>query len=71
MISLFTPLARNAQVRFLLAIFIFLMTSAAIEAQNKPKEETINFNENCLKCHGQSKYKYVNPESGTEVTKRM
>jgi len=28
-------------------------------------------NENCLKCHGQSKYTYENPESKKTVTKRM
>ncbi len=28
-------------------------------------------NENCLKCHGQSKYTYENAESGKKVTKRM
>jgi len=71
MILFFTRLAGKVQVRFLLATIIFLMTSALTVAQNKPKKETIDFNENCLKCHGQSKYKYVNPESGSEVTKRM
>jgi hypothetical protein len=28
-------------------------------------------NENCFKCHGQSKYTYENPESKKTVTKRM
>ena len=28
-------------------------------------------NENCLKCHGQSKYSYENPEQGKAVNKRM
>lgn len=28
-------------------------------------------NENCLKCHGQSKYSYDNPEQGKSVNKRM
>jgi predicted CXXCH cytochrome family protein len=28
-------------------------------------------NENCLKCHGQSKYSYENPEQGKIVKKRM
>jgi hypothetical protein len=28
-------------------------------------------NENCLKCHGQSKYTFENPESKKTVTKRM
>ena len=28
-------------------------------------------NENCFKCHGQSKYSYLNPESKKNVNKRM
>jgi hypothetical protein len=28
-------------------------------------------NEGCLKCHGQSKYTYENPEQGKQVNKRM
>ena len=28
-------------------------------------------NQNCLKCHGQSKYTYANKESGKDVRKRM
>jgi hypothetical protein len=28
-------------------------------------------NENCLKCHGQSKYSYENKEAGKKITKRM
>lgn len=71
MILLFTRLTRVVQVRCLIAMLLVMMFSVVAEAQNKPKEETINFNEKCLKCHGQSKYKYVNPESGSEVTKRM
>jgi Zn finger protein HypA/HybF involved in hydrogenase expression len=71
MISLYKRLTCKLQVYCLMATFIFLMISVNTEAQNKPKKETINFNEKCLKCHGQSKYKYLNPESGSEVTKRM
>jgi len=50
---------------------MLLMTPVILKAQNQPKKETIELNEKCLKCHGQSKYKYQNPESGSEVTKRM
>jgi len=71
MISLFTRLALKVQVRFLMAIFIFMMTSVFTEAQNKPKQETIAFNEKCLKCHGQSKYKYLNQKSSPQLTKRI
>src|SRR5512133_3856839 len=30
-----------------------------------------NENEGCLKCHGQSKYSYENPEQGKSVNKPM
>jgi Zn finger protein HypA/HybF involved in hydrogenase expression len=71
MILLFTRLTGKVQVRCFMAMLFVMMISVITDAQNKPKEETISFNEKCLKCHGQSKYKYVNPESGSEVTKRM
>ncbi|MEI8048538.1 MAG: hypothetical protein WCI92_14245 [Bacteroidota bacterium] len=71
MISLFSRIFIKVPVSVCLAVFMIVMLSLTTEAQNKPKKETIAFNENCLKCHGQSKYKYLNPESGTEVTKRM
>ncbi len=71
MTSLFTSLIRKVLVASIMASFLVLMMSISIKAQNKPKDETIKLNENCLKCHGQSKYKYANPESGSEVTKRM
>ena len=71
MISSSTCLNGKVQARFLVTIFILLIAFVGLKAQNKPKQETIDFNEKCLKCHGQSKYKYLNPESGSEVTKRM
>jgi hypothetical protein len=71
MMSFFPRISIKFPVSIPLALFMVVMLSGAIDAQNKPKKETIDFNENCLKCHGQSKYKYQNPESGSEVTKRM
>jgi len=55
----------------MLVIFMILMTSINLKAQTDLKSKNAELNEKCLKCHGQSKYKYVNPESGSEVTKRM
>jgi hypothetical protein len=59
--------------RFILTFWILLTVGFSINGQNQLqiKEEIKQLNENCLKCHGQSKYKYLNPESGLEVTKRM
>ena len=67
----FTYLTCKTQARIFMAICLLFIAVIAVKAQNKPKQETIDLNEKCLKCHGQSKYKYVNPESGSEVTKRM
>jgi hypothetical protein len=49
------------------------------EGKPKPKNPLTSFsefknskeNENCLKCHGQSKYSYDNKESNKKVAKRM
>ena len=71
MTLLFARSTRKVPVHFMMAVLLFLMTSFSIKAQTDKKAENANFNEKCLKCHGQSKYKYNNPESGTEVTKRM
>ena len=71
MTSLITRCIRKIPVHFVLAIFILSIASAAVKAQTTPKSGNSDFNEKCLKCHGQSKYKYRNPESGSEVTKRM
>lgn len=71
MTSNFTRYFLKIPVAFVLAFFFISMISVSLKAQNKPKDETIQFNEKCLQCHGQSKYKYVNPESGADVTKRM
>lgn len=61
----------KVNVHLLLAICISLLTFQTAFAQANKKSANAEFNEKCLKCHGQSKYKYANPESGTEVTKRM
>jgi len=71
MILLFTTWTRKVPVHIMLLVFIILMTSVAIKAQTNKKSDNAAFNEKCFKCHGQSKYNYLNPESGSEVTKRM
>ena len=62
---------RKIPVHFIMAFMLILLSSVSINAQNDKKAENAKFNEKCLKCHGQSKYKYINSESGTEVTRRM
>ncbi len=71
MILLFKRWTRNVPAPFMLLVFIVMTMSLNIKAQNNKKAENAAFNEKCLKCHGQSKYRYINPESGSEVTKRM
>jgi predicted CXXCH cytochrome family protein len=51
-------------------------TPAPTEQEKPSKVDLSKFknaaeNENCLKCHGQSKYTYENPESKKTVTKKM
>ena len=71
MTSLITRCMRNIHMHFILALLLVLIASVSLKAQKDKKAENASYNETCLKCHGQSKYKYVNPESGSEVTKRM
>ncbi len=71
MTSLFIRRMRKIPVHFIMAFMLILLSSVSINAQNNKKAENAKFNEKCLKCHGQSKYKYINSESGTEVTRRM
>lgn len=54
-------------------IFLLVFFVSAFKLDEKTKKEFKNAesNENCLKCHGQSKYSYNNPESGQDVFKRM
>ena len=62
---------RKIPVQCMMAVMLMMLTSVSIQAQTDKKAENATFNEKCLQCHGQSKYKYVNAESGTSVTKRM
>lgn len=55
----------------LTAILIILLSSFSMQAQNDKQAENASFNEKCFKCHGQSKYQYINSESGSEVTRKM
>jgi hypothetical protein len=71
MISHFTQFTRKFSAFPVLAMVVVLFLSLQLNAQSKKAAENAAFNEKCLKCHGQSKYKYTNPESGTEVTKKM
>lgn len=48
-----------------------LLFSMDLQAQTKEAPKNAALNEKCLKCHGQSKYKFSNKESGTEFVKRM
>jgi hypothetical protein len=58
-------------MRWLITIYVLLFTVTLSVAQNNKKAENAKINEKCFQCHGQAKYKYNNPESGNEVTKRM
>jgi len=73
-------------VLIMIALLIFAFdykpeqTPISKELQNqkevKPSVDLSQFknakeNEGCLKCHGQSKYTYENPEQGRQVNKRM
>lgn len=60
--------------RSCLILLLGLFTLTTVNAQDTKaakKAENAKFNEKCFTCHGQSKYKYDNPESGTVITKRM
>lgn len=54
-------------------LFFALVVTASFKLDEKTRKEFKNAesNENCLKCHGQSKYSYDNPESGQQVFRRM
>lgn len=58
-------------MQLLVAVMLIILSSQSLNAQNDKKAQNAQVNEKCLKCHGQSKYKYINSESGKEVTKRM
>ncbi|PKP03868.1 MAG: hypothetical protein CVU14_01260 [Bacteroidetes bacterium HGW-Bacteroidetes-9] len=71
MISPSTQQIRKSPAHFIMAVLFALLTIATTEAQNRPDTENAELNEGCFKCHGQSKYKYINSDSGDEVTKKM
>lgn len=71
MSNLFIRFIRLIPVQLAIAVLAVIIVGSTVNAQNNKKAENAKFNEKCLKCHGQSKYKYINPESGSEVTKRM
>lgn len=59
------------QKSLLLASILILTASFTLDPKTKAKFKNAELNENCLKCHGQSKYSYENPELGRAVYKRM
>ena len=61
----------KSTLHLLLIVLVAFIMPVNLKAQNEVKAKNAEFNEKCLKCHGQSKYKYINSESGAEVTKRM
>jgi Zn finger protein HypA/HybF involved in hydrogenase expression len=71
MTSLIEQRLQKVTIHLIMAVLMVLMTSISLMAQTKQNAENAAFNEKCFKCHGQSKYKYQNSESGSEVTKRM
>jgi Zn finger protein HypA/HybF involved in hydrogenase expression len=71
MTKLFKRRFRKIPMQLLVAVMLIILSSLSLNAQNDKKAQNALVNEKCLKCHGQSKYKYINSESGKEVTKRM
>lgn len=71
MTKLFNRRFRKITMQLLVAVMLTILSSHSLNAQNDKKAQNALVNEKCLKCHGQSKYKYINSESGKEVTKRM
>lgn len=55
----------------IIVLSISLTTAFRLDDKTKKEFKNAEGNENCLKCHGQSKYGYKNTESGQEVFKRM
>ncbi|MBK7213510.1 MAG: cytochrome c3 family protein [Bacteroidales bacterium] len=55
----------------LIPALILLMGAFKLDDKTKKSFKNAESNENCLKCHGQSKYSYDNPESGQTVFQRM
>jgi hypothetical protein len=59
-----------SKIALVLALFV-LIGAFTLDDKTRKAFKNAETNENCLKCHGQSKYSYTNPESGQEVFKRM
>jgi len=55
----------------MLASILLLTASFTLDPKTKAKFKNAELNENCFKCHGQSKYSYENPELNKIVFKRM
>lgn len=49
----------------------YIPSIATVDSIDLSQFKNAEENENCLKCHGQSKYSINNPESGKTLTKRM
>ncbi len=54
-----------------ICILVFFMSAFKLDDKTRKEFKNAESNENCLKCHGQSKYSYDNPESGQVVFRRM
>lgn len=65
-------LSRHIDAKIVLLSLVFLMTSGfKLDEKTKQAFKNAENNESCLKCHGQHKYSYDNPESGSKVTRKM
>ena len=53
------------------AVLIFFVYAFQLNDNTRKTFKNAESNENCLKCHGQSKYSYKNSESGKETFMRM
>ena len=71
MLKLSTRLHLLILKSLVLATLLLITASFTLDPQTKAKFKNAELNENCLKCHGQSKYSYQNPELGKIVFKRM
>ena len=71
MLKLSTRLHLLILKSLVLATLLLITASFTLDPQTKSKFKNAELNENCLKCHGQSKYSYQNPELSKIVFKRM
>jgi hypothetical protein len=54
-----------------LSTLLLFTSSFTLDSKTKARFKNAEQNENCFKCHGQSKYSYQNPELNKTVFKRM